>query len=41
MTDSENDPALQRKARRTIRLLYFMMAVMILAPLVLWWILER
>jgi hypothetical protein len=37
VADSEIDPALQRKARRTIRLLYALMIGLILLPAVLWW----
>jgi predicted nucleic acid-binding Zn ribbon protein len=41
MSGSEDDPDVQRKARRTIRLLYFLMAAMIVLPLVLFWFFKR
>ena len=41
VTDSQQDPVVQRKARRTIVLLYVLTAGMILLPLVLWWFLKR
>lgn len=41
MDGSENDPDIRRKARRTIRLLYFLMGSLLLLPLVLWWLFGR
>jgi predicted nucleic acid-binding Zn ribbon protein len=41
MSDSEDDPEIQRKARRAIRLLYFLTATLILLPVVLWWFFKR
>jgi hypothetical protein len=41
VSDSEIDPELQRKARRTIRLLYVLTAALILLPVVLWWFFKR
>lgn len=38
---SEDDPELQRKARRAIVVLYVVMAVFVALPLVLWWLRRR
>jgi hypothetical protein len=41
MSAPEDDPELQRRARRTVALLYVLTFVLIALPLVLWWFFGR
>ena len=41
MSGPDDDPELQRRARRTVRFLYALMVVLVALPLVLWWLFGR
>lgn len=41
MAGNQSDPEVQRKARRTVALLYVLMVILVALPLVLWWFFGR